>query len=351
MIQNGGIMSGNLLTYSGIITKVKAMESQLLSEEDFSHIANINSTADFITFLKKQPGYAKILEHADENALHRSQIEQLLANPMYMAYESLFHFAGIKQREYLSFIFYRYEIDILKACLQRIYNIEDMYDLSMFENFFKEHSKLNIVELAASKNLDEAITHLKGTEYSSLFSSLQNSAHNTLYDYELQLDIYYFTKIWKRQKKLLEGDDLSAYNSVLGSQIDLLNILWIYRSKKFYDIDSSKIFSTIIPINYKLKQEELMKLIESHTLDDFAKILTTTYYHAVFKEFDSDTIEKKYYTVIDKVYKNTVQKYPMSMAPVQYFLYKKERELDRLTTALECIRYKLDPTQILHYIS
>lgn len=344
-------MSGNLLTYSGIVTKVKAMDRHLLNEADYTHISTLETTAEFITYLKKQPAYEQVFEHADEHALHRSQIEEILANPMYIAYEKIYRFCGIKQRETLSLIFFRYEVNILKACLQRVFNKEQPYDLSLFEHFFSSHSKIKIAELAASRTLDEFITHLKDTDYYPLFKELQNSNYENLYDYEVQLDIYYFTKAWKLQRQLLNGAALDSFSSVLGCQIDLLNIMWIYRSKKFYDIDSTKIYAHIIPINYKLSQEELMKLIESHTLDDFTKTISSTYYHKVFPEFDAATIEQNYYSMLNKVYQNNVRKYPLSMTPIQYFLYQKERELDRLTTALECIRYKLEPNEILHYIS
>jgi V/A-type H+-transporting ATPase subunit C len=45
-----------------------------------------------------------------------------------------------------------------------------------------------------------------------------------------------------------------------------------------------------------------------------------------------------------------MRKYPNSMAPVDYYLYLKEMEIDKLTTVLECIRYKLEPTDTLKYV-
>ena len=40
-----------------------------------------------------------------------------------------------------------------------------------------------------------------------------------------------------------------------GSKIDLLNIQWIYRAKKDYNMKPADIYLMLIPIHYKLSTE------------------------------------------------------------------------------------------------
>ena len=44
---------GNLLAYSGIVTKIRAMESKLLKPEQFTEIANLGNVPEIVDYLKK----------------------------------------------------------------------------------------------------------------------------------------------------------------------------------------------------------------------------------------------------------------------------------------------------------
>ena len=46
---------GNLLKYSGIVTKIRAMEAKLLTPEQFADIANLRSVPDIADYLRKDP--------------------------------------------------------------------------------------------------------------------------------------------------------------------------------------------------------------------------------------------------------------------------------------------------------
>lgn len=341
---------GNLLTYSGITTKVRAMEGHVISPEDFHQIAQMGTTAEYISFLKKQPAYKSIFEHYDETSLHRIQIELLLKGALYLDYTKIYRFATGKQRYLLSFIFFRYEINILKICLQRIFSRNKAFDLSVFGPFFNRHSKLVLNDLIACQSIEEFISRLKGTEYYPLFSRMQTSGQQTLYDYEAQLDIYYFKKIWKGRASLKNKEEKKFITTVIGTQIELFNILCIYRSKKFYDLEHTMIYTSIIPCQYRLSREDTEKLAEAGSIDEFFKVLHETHYGNLFSDTNQDNMEYAARTIIDKLYRQSSQLYPSSMAPILCYLHLKEMELDHLTTALECIRYKLDPERTLAFV-
>ena len=44
---------GTLLSYSGIVTKVRAMEAKLLRPENFEEIANLHSVPEVVSYLKE----------------------------------------------------------------------------------------------------------------------------------------------------------------------------------------------------------------------------------------------------------------------------------------------------------
>ena len=71
---------GNLLAYSGIVTKVRAMQAKLLTDEDFQNIAAFHTVTEVAAYLKEHPGYRNVLADMDENRLHRGEIEKLLCS-------------------------------------------------------------------------------------------------------------------------------------------------------------------------------------------------------------------------------------------------------------------------------
>lgn len=340
----------NLLVYSGIVTKTKALEAKSVRNAEYQSIANFESTADFISYLKSHLGYDKVFAGIDENLIHRGQVEAMINNCLYQDFSKLYRFSNPEQKKVLDIVFLRYEVNILKSCMHMVYSQHRKYDIDDVTAFFNKHSGIDITTLAASKSMDEYIEHLKGTDYYSVLTNIQKTDISS-FDYEMKLDIQYFMKAWKLKDKVLSGDNLNYVTETLGLEIDLLNIMWLYRSKKFYKLQAKDSYAYIIPITYKLKKDKLVKLMETSTIEEFSGVLNTTPYDFIIPSLENGTVEKVTQKTLFKTYKLNKDKYPNSMAPISYYLYLKRVEIDRLTSALECIRYKLDPQDTLKYIT
>lgn len=340
-----------LLEYSGITTKVKAMKSTFIKYSEYQVIANLETVSDFVTYLKNHPGYGHIFQGMDEHDIHRGQAEDILKNGLYTDFMKLYQFATIEQRKFLNIILFQYEVNIIKDCIKQVFRQGDTYNLSMFEAFFHDHSKINIRLLASSKSMEEFMHNLMDTPYFHLFEQLSTTNYLTPFDYETQLDIYYYKKVWKLKDKYFTSKNRKVLTHCLGIEIDLQNIMWLYRSKKYYDIKTSDLYSRIVPINYKLTKEQLTKLIETITTEDFTAVLKETFYLEFSNAILTDSMEAYYSKHLLKINQYFESKFPYSMAPVQSYLFTKQSEINRLTTALECIRYKLEPQETLRYIT
>lgn len=132
---------GSLISYSGISTKVKAMERFRIRPEQFEAMADLGSVPEAVQFLRSNPSYEKAFSKASEDELHRGKIEQLLNLSKYHDFAKLYRFANVGQRRFLDLYFMHYEIDILKTCLRNAAgNRESAQDLSGFKEFFDKHS-------------------------------------------------------------------------------------------------------------------------------------------------------------------------------------------------------------------
>ena len=142
---------GSLLSYSGLTTKIRAMQSRLLTDDQYRELAELKSVPQAVTYLKQQPAYEAILDSLSEEALHRGKIEQLLVNSIYRDFTKIYQFSNMEQRKFLNLYFGRYEVSIMKECLNKIFDHRDVnLDLSLFKPFFDKHSQLDINLLTAS---------------------------------------------------------------------------------------------------------------------------------------------------------------------------------------------------------
>lgn len=342
---------GNLLSYSGLATKIRAMQSKLLTDQEYRELAEISSVPLTVAYLKQKPAYAQIWSSLNENDLHRGAIEKLLINAVYNDFARIYRFADVKQRTFLDLYFKRYEVSILKNCLNKIFDRRTVdLDLSMFKSFFDRHSKLDINVLADSSSIEEFIGNLKGSEYYRPLARLARLQEPTLFDYEMTLDLYYFSLIWKIKDKIFTKTDLEQITMVYGYKMDLLNLQWIYRSRQYFNMSTVDIYALIIPVYYKLKKSEITALVEAEDNNAFNALLEATYYGQQFEELSSDVLEDLYNYIMKYVLSKAVKRNPHSVAVMYRYLYLKDHEIRRLTVALECIRYGIPPEETVKHI-
>ena len=101
-------MSG-LLSYSGLTTKIRAMQSHLLNDQNFREIVELESVPQAVSYLKQHKGYEDLFEGYNEADLHRGQIEKMLRLTVYRDFSKLYRFANVEQRKFLALYFKRYE--------------------------------------------------------------------------------------------------------------------------------------------------------------------------------------------------------------------------------------------------
>lgn len=342
---------GQLLAYSGTATKIRAMHSHLFTNEEYKELAHLSTVTEALTYIKQHPGYSDIFQGREEFSLHRGEIERMLTNSIYIAFQKIYRFSSVYQRSFLSMYFPRYELVVLKSCMRSIFDKRTFEpDVSIFQDFFNHHSKIDISALASCQTMDEFIRCLKDSVYYPCLLKVSDKHSSTLWDYEMALDLFYFTNFWKKKDQLLKGSALKIISESYGTKMDLLNIDWIYRSKHFYQMSASEIYAILIPVHYHLKKEDIKRLVEASDGKDFEEALSKTYYGVHYPEYNIQSMESMYNIIRHKVNRDNARRDPYSIAVMISYLFEKEHEVDRLTTALECIRYGISPTETLNYI-
>ena len=339
-----------LLAYSGITTKVRAMESRLLKPEQFRELAEQEDVRSAADYLKEQPAYAEVFDGLDDTKLHRGYIEQILTQSEYRDFTRLYLFSSMKQRKFLDLYFKHYEVEVIKKLLRHMLGgREGQTDLSMFQGFFEKHSELDLETLCRAKNFSEFTEALEGTVYGKLLSQMQEKGQTGLFDCELKLDLFYFQLLWKLRNKLLSKTERKILDDCFGSRLDLLNIKWICRARSFYRLSQAEIYALLIPVHYRLRADKVKLLVEAEDDAKFFAVLRETPYgkQEELQTGQMPDIQLLSNQMLNRIYGRTGHRYPHSPAVLDSYLYRKELEMRKIVTALEGIRYGLPASEIM----
>ena len=339
-----------LLAYSGITTKVRAMESRLLKPEQFRELAEQEDVRSAADYLKEQPAYAEVFDGLDDTKLHRGYIEQILTQSEYRDFTRLYRFSSMKQRKFLDLYFKHYEVEVIKKLLRHMLGgREGQTDLSMFQGFFEKHSELDLETLCRAKNFSEFTEALEGTVYGKLLSQMQEKGQTGLFDCELKLDLFYFQLLWKLRNKLLSKTERKILDDCFGSRLDLLNIQWICRARSFYRLSQAEIYALLIPVHYRLRADKVKLLVEAEDDAKFFAVLRETPYgkQEELQTGQMPDIQLLSNQMLNRIYGRTGHRYPHSPAVLDSYLYFKEQEMRKIVTALEGIRYGLPASEIM----
>ncbi len=343
---------GNIIAYSGLSTKIRAMQSKLITEEQLAEIVQLRDVPQVASYLKRTPQYAQLWASLDENALHRGQLEKLLTASIFSNFSRIYRFANSEQRKFLDLYSKRYEIRIIKEIMTNLFDHRDTdpVDITPYSDFFQTHSKMNLETMITCRSMDELIESLRGNEFYKPLSQIRDRENALLFDYGMALDLCYFSLIWNVRKKLFSGRDLEEITLTYGEKFDMLNLQFIQRSRLCFDMPAATILTLLIPVNYRLRQDEIEALISASTQEEFQQIFSRTYYGKKYEKLAVQNLEDFYNYILRTTLEKESRRDPYSVAVLYSYLYHKEHEVRRLIIAVESVRYGVAPDEAMRYI-
>ena len=88
---------------------------------------------------------------------------------------------------------------------------------------------------------------------------------------------------------MIQGD-----HHTYGEKFDMLNLQFIARSKRYFNMAPADIYALLIPMNYKLKKEEIRALVEATSYEETKAVFRKTYYGRKYTHISAQNIEEFY---------------------------------------------------------
>ena len=340
--------------YIAASTKTRAMYGECLTEKDFLNIIEKRTVGEIFSYLKNNSSYKRFFTNINENDVHRGEIENLLWKEISEEYKRMLNFVSSSQVSVLRFWFARHEVDYLKHSIRNIYNHES--GLYKFENteelddFFRKHTSIDVDACKKAKNLKDFAQACKGTFYYDVLERAE-SVSADYFSVAMTLDGLYYKLLWNASEKYLSKKENEAMKRLLGSDADMLNIIWIYRGKEYFKFDNKIIYTYLLPVRYRINEEILTRLVETDDAEKIKDILKSTRYKNMFEGVgDGYFIEENRRKEVYKIYKSTFRRYPDSIAALFAYLGLKEIEILNITRVIEGVRYNINPEMIRKHI-
>ena len=232
--------------FAGASARVRGLQSQLLGREVCKSLIGAESLDDALAILRTG-AYADILDAAQSRGLGLEVIERrLMGRAAANCRKSMTFLTGASRRVLLVW-WQHFELENLKAVFR---GIDQGMSPDMIESFMVPlgaPSTLPWQSLLHEHSVPSLIERLDGTRY---INPLRNAFHmyqrdRSLFGLEVALDIRYYRDIVAAAKNLETSARAEAF-SLLGTQLDILNILWAFRYRVYYGLSAEEI------VNYTL---------------------------------------------------------------------------------------------------
>lgn len=339
------------LKYSALAGKTRAMYGKLLTTEDYLELMRQKNVCDIATFLKQYTHYQTVLCDVNECEIHRAHFENILRRSLLEDYRKLFCFSRGNVKEFLRIAYFKYEVESFK----RLFRVLEMEGTTALAEdsllFLRKYDTLNISNLAKAVNSQEFISNLKGTEYYQVLRPFlaEDERHN-LFHIEMSLDMYYLNLVLKKKKRLLLGTDAKVVDYSMGTEIDVLNLLWIYRGRMVYNLDRSVILGYLVHHRYKLSKELIYELVDAKDQESFKNLVSHTQYAGIFLSDSHGFFELNFSEYMYRIHRAFLRKYGFSIASALSYLHLKEYELSNIISIIEGIRYQLPMDKIKRFV-
>ncbi|MEM3061788.1 MAG: V-type ATPase subunit, partial [Candidatus Bathyarchaeia archaeon] len=158
-------------------------------------------------------------------------------------------------KEIISKVYSKHELDYLKTIFKGLQSKMDPKEVLEFIPSFLVQRNRDYLELINSKSLEEFIKKTKNEELREILELMMREYEKTgsIVFVEILLDKHLYSKIWEFIQRL-KGIDKKVLKSIIGTEIDLMNMNLIVRAKQL-NLPEKTTKDLILPITHNLDRE------------------------------------------------------------------------------------------------
>lgn len=342
----------NTMQFSTVNTKVSALKSQMLGDDEFNDILKLDTVREVYDYLLEKTDYVEVLWSLKDTRIHRGEVESALYKYNIYNMEKLMYYLNDDYKSFLKKYKVRYEVEDLKLVIEGVTGRSKLKNIENHILSSSKYTKIDFADLLKQTTLNKVLEKIKHTKYYRLLLPYAENIDEKFNFYiEMVLDRYYYNQLFIATKRLNSRDNKKSIE-LIRRNIDMLNLEWIYRGIKFYDMSKEEILNFILDHGYNYDYYQLKNLIYESDLKQLITILSKGEYGFLFNhEVDIDLymerrIERYLYYKTLNLYKTSILSFGKVMAYIQLI----EFEVKDLISIIESKRYRLPANETAYYL-
>lgn len=342
-------MNPNMAFYA-VNTKIISRKGSILDSKIWDKFIESKSLEQLADLLKNNKEFGKIFEGLSDSESQRVILETIISKFRKIEIESLLHYFSGNYKEFLKTFLMEEEINDLSLILRKLSRGESLEGIK--ERFVHSDlfTTLNFDDLLLSSSVEQLIFKLKGTIY---YNGLKNLTSEDALKREFHIEMKSYVVLYKTLLEAannLDKEDMIAAKEIIGLKIDLLNIQWIFRALKYYNILPEEILIYSLDGGTRISYDKLKKLCHSESLDEF-KILVNKYLgHELFENLHDAEIDINL-TASSYMFNYLKNKSYHNVGVVISFVYILDLIINDLTSLTEAIKYGVSKEKLKGYLA
>jgi len=332
-------------TYGLINAKVRTMRSGFLKESQYRPLVEAKSLREFWSLLA-QTRYAPLVEKV--NYQDPAQVEQSFLLAEVQQLKQIQKYSRNQTRDVLNRLMQRYDGEKLKIILRSWHHQGRGADAIFPDRILYDFP---IQAMMKAGDIYEIVFLLEGSPFQKVLQDKCREFAETrsLFSLELAIDRYVFRQMLD-MKSFLNSRDRRIVERLIGVEIDLKNLEWIGRFKKYYQLTSAQIADYLLPHGYRLGKEQIRQFLGG---DSVSKVLVQIMQgmkvdlpSEMEGELALETLDLFLKEVLMREARRAFGEFPFSIGAILGYFYLMRLEMQNLRTLVQAKQYELPPEMI-----
>lgn len=231
-----------------LITKIKAMNSRRLTQQDYDKLLEKKYVSDIVAYLK-ETHFSATLQGVDEGSIKYDELEGLFKAARIIEYKKLLKYVNRFSDSFFKLFWLEFELEQLLTMLL-------LFKVGRNEDFGAIHSaelarnmKLDVGIIVNAKSMADILIGIKNKKYVSILKAELENVEPKDIDIlicEKKLKTYFYDRMYDHLKKCNKTLRNKLEKKIV-QQADTYNLQVIYRLKRYYSYSAEEIVELLIP--------------------------------------------------------------------------------------------------------
>ena len=332
-------------TYALVNAKVRAMRSHFLDESQYRQLIESKSLRELWSLLGRSR-YASLVEKVNYQEPAQVEISFLLAEVQQL--RQIRKYCRKNTMEIINRLMERYDGEKLKIILRSWYRQGKGADAIFPEPILTDFP---VQKLVGSKNIHEFILSLGNSVFQQVLVSAQRDFIETksLFPLELAIDRHIYQRLLD-MRSFLNRRDKHILGRLIGIEIDLKNLEWIGRFKKYYTLTSAQIADYLLPYGYRLGVSQIRESLAGESISSILiqilRGMRVDLPAEMEGEFALEALDQFLKDMLLREARRVFGEFPFSLGSILGYFYLMRLEMNNLRTLVQAKQYEYPPERI-----